>query len=126
MAVSLGLGCEDHTIGGEIIDVVKDDDSGKSSSNLSGTWTGISGTGQGSTTVTVRDANGALGGSLSWWWGGRRNFTGTRNGNSVRWVLDCPERDDWQLTLSGDGKRPTTLPKMWRLFGWNARHPAIP
>ncbi len=106
-AIWLGAGCEDHTIGGELVDAVKEDKSDKGNGDLTGTWKGISGTEQGETTVTVREVDGALSGSLRWWWGGTRNFTGTREGNSVRWVLDCEERDDWRLTLSSDRKRLT-------------------
>ena len=90
----MGAGCEDNTIGGKLVDEVKEDDSGKASANISGTWRGISGTGQGDTVVTVRDVDGALSGSLKWWWGGKRNFTGSREGNSIHWVLECDERDD--------------------------------
>ena len=104
----MAAGCEEHTIGEAVVDAVKDDgSSSKASENLTGTWTGISGSGRSDTSVTVRDVDGALSGSLKWSWGVQRNFTGTRSGNTVRWVLECQERDDWVMTLSSDRKSLT-------------------
>lgn len=112
LAVVLGcMGCEeDNTIGGKLVDEIKGDDSGKASANISGTWRGISGTGQGDTVVTVRDVDGALSGSLKWWWGGVRSFSGTRSGNSVQWTTQRDSQgvsDHWVMTLSSSGKQLT-------------------
>jgi hypothetical protein len=104
MLATAGCGSDD-TIGGELVDAVKGDDSKKASENLTGTWTGISGTGQGDTVVTMRDVDGMLSGTVKWWWGGKRDLVGTRDGNSVRCVLN--QDDDWRLTLSSDRKKLT-------------------
>ena len=101
------LGCEGHeTVGEKIVDSVKGDD--KASNSLSGTWTGISGSGQYQTTVSVSDNGGSLGGSLRWSWGGVRTFSGTRSGSSVVWTTQPDQegvRDTWSMTLSSDRKR---------------------
>ncbi len=110
-AIGVGLvGCEgDDTVGGKIVDSVSDDNN-KASENLSGTWTGTSGSGGSQTTVSVSDSNGALSGSLRWTWGGVRKFSGTRAGNSVVWTTQPDSQgvqDTWQMTLSGDRRRLT-------------------
>lgn len=104
------VGCEkDHTLGGKIADSVSGDND-KASENLSGTWTGTSGSGGSQTTVTISDSNGALSGSLRWSWGGVRSFSGTRAGNSVVWTTQPDSegvQDTWNMTLSGDRRRLT-------------------
>ena len=104
------VGCEDHdTVGGKIVDAVsKDDDS--SAKNLSGTWTGVSGSSHSQTVVTLADNNGSLSGSLTWSWGGVRSFSGFRSGNSVEWTTQPDSqgvRDTWRMTLSSNGKKLT-------------------
>ncbi len=103
------VGCEsDDTVGGKIVDAVKDDD--KKSGNLSGTWTGVSGSGNYPTTVTISDNHGSLSGSLRWSWGGTRKFSGTRSGSNVTWTNQADEegvRDTWVMKLSSDGKKLT-------------------
>ena len=102
------VGCEgDDTVGGKIVDSVSGDND-KASENLSGTWTGTSGSGSSQTTVTISDSNGALSGTLSWSWGGVRKFTGSRAGNSVVWTTQPDSegvQDTWNMTLSGDRRR---------------------
>ena len=111
-AIGIGLvGCEsDDTVGGKIVDSVSDNHDKGASENLSGTWTGISGSGRSQTTVTVTDSNGALSGTLRWSWGGVRSFSGSRAGNSVVWTTQ-PDRegvqDTWNMTLSGDRRQLT-------------------
>lgn len=104
------VGCEDHdTVGGKIVDAVsKDDDS--AAKNLSGTWTGVSGSGHSQTVVTLNDNNGSLSGSLTWSWGGVRSFSGFRSGNAVEWTTQPDSqgvRDTWRMTLSSNGKQLT-------------------
>lgn len=102
-------GCEGHeTVGEKIVDAVKGND--KQSDNLSGTWTGTSGSGHYQTTVSVVDNNGVLSGSLQWSWGGVRKFSGTRSGSAVVWTTKPDSegvRDTWSMTLSSDRKRLT-------------------
>ena len=110
-AIGIGLvGCEgDDTVGGKIVDSVSGDKD-KASENLSGTWTGISGSASSQTTVTLSDFNGALSGTLRWSWGGVRQFTGSRAGNSVVWTTQPDSegvQDTWNMTLSGDRRRLT-------------------
>ncbi len=104
------FGCEDHdTIGGKIVDKVSGDDK-SSSKNISGTWTGTSGSGHFRTVVNINDNGGAISGSLRWSWGGVRRFSGQRNGNSVHWVNQADSEgvvDTWDMTLSSDGKHLT-------------------
>ena len=104
------VGCEkDDTVGGQIVDSVTGDNN-KASENLTGTWTGISGSNKSQTTVTVSDSNGAISGTLRWSWGGVRSFSGSRAGNSVVWTT-LPDnkgaQDTWQMTLSGDRRQLT-------------------
>ena len=110
-AIGIGLvGCEkDHTVGGKIVDSVSGDND-KASENLSGTWTGISGSASSQTTVTLSDSTGALSGTLRWSWGGVRKFTGSRAGNSVVWTTQPDSegvQDTWNMTLSGERRRLT-------------------
>lgn len=108
---SIGLvlvGCEDdHTIGGQVANAVGHDD--KASTNLSGTWRGVSGTGGCETVVNLTDNNGSLSGSLRWAWGGVRNFSGSCSGNSVQWSFTDSDgvSDYWQMALSSDRKKLT-------------------
>ena len=104
------LGCEDHdTIGEKIVDKVSGDDK-STSKNISGTWTGTSGSGHYRTVVNINDNGGAISGSLRWSWGGVRSFSGTRKGNSVHWVNQRDSDgvvDTWDMTLSSDGNQLT-------------------
>ncbi|MBR4613656.1 MAG: hypothetical protein IKO40_13180 [Kiritimatiellae bacterium] len=103
-------GCEsDDTVAGKIVDEVADKDD-KTSGNLSGTWTGISGSSHSDTVVTLNDNKGTLSGSIQWSWGGVRKFSGTRSGNSVEWTTQRDKdgiTDHWVMTLSSGGKRLT-------------------
>ncbi len=103
------LGCEsDDTVGGKIVEAVKGDD--KESANLSGTWTGISGSGHYQTSVSISDNRGSLSGSLRWSWGGVRKFSGTRSGSNVTWTNQPDEDgvvDTWSMKLSSDGNKLT-------------------
>lgn len=108
--VAFTLGCEDHdTIGGKIVDKVSGNDKSPSK-NISGTWTGTSGSGHHGTVVNINDNGGAISGSLRWSWGGVRKFSGWRNENSVHWVNQADSEgvtDTWDMTLSSDGKHLT-------------------
>lgn len=89
---------------------VAHDDSSKESSNISGVWTGISGSGSYSTTVSISEKNGSVSGSLKWSWGGKRKFSGSRVGNSVVWTNQADQdgvRDTWNMTLSSNGRKLT-------------------
>ncbi len=104
------VGCEDHdTVGGKIVDAVSNDDD-SAAKNLSGTWTGVSGSSHSQTVVTLNDNNGSLSGSLTWSWGGVRSFSGSRFGNAVEWTTQPDSqgvRDTWRMTLSSNGKKLT-------------------
>lgn len=103
-------GCEsDDTVAGKIVDEVSSKDD-KASKNLSGTWTGVSGSSHSDTVVTLKDSNGTLSGSIQWSWGGVRSFSGSRSGNSVQWTTQRDHEgvsDHWVMTLSSDGRRLT-------------------
>ena len=103
-------GCEsDDTVAGKIADEVSDKDD-KASSDLSGVWTGVSGSSHSDTVVSVKDSAGSLSGTISWSWGGTRKFSGSRSGNSVVWTTQKDREsvsDTWRMTLSSDRKRLT-------------------
>ena len=76
--------------------------------NITGTWTGTSGTAKHKTIVTIKDNNGKISGKLVWSWGGVRTFSGTRSGNKVVWKNspdDVGVVDTWTMTISSDGKK---------------------
>ncbi len=103
-------GCEEHdTIAGKIADAVSGDDK-PASKNISGHWTGRSGSGRYSTVVDIVDDKGKVSGVLRWSWGGVRKFSGTRSGNSVQWTNERDSdgvQDVWSMTLSSDGNQLT-------------------
>ncbi len=104
------FGCEDHDSSKVSIVDRTSYGSTASSANISGRWTGTSGSGHYSTVVDVHDNGGSISGSLRWSWGGVRSFSGSRNGNSVRWTTQRDSKgvsDAWNMTLSPDGRHLT-------------------
>lgn len=69
-------------------------------SGLSGTWRGISATGQVASTLRLSESGGSVSGTLTWPRGDKRSVSGSRSGSSVR--LNIGGGDAWNMTLSGD------------------------
>ena len=118
-------GCEDHTIAGELVDEFKGDDSDNggasqtqlpvsessphrssvSAKDVSGTWKGRAGTGQGPTTLRLTQNGSSLSGS--WTWGAKdtRSCSGYRDGSTVHLKDKRSDGDSWTMTISADGSR---------------------
>lgn len=108
-------GCEDHTIGGELVDTVKGHDSDKdgesqgkttqTKKDVSGTWHGKAGSGQGATTLRLQQDGTSLSGSWTWGAGDTRSCSGYRDGMTIYLWDKGAAGDSWQMTLSGDGSQ---------------------
>ncbi len=105
-----GAGCEDDKGGNHeerIVEETTEGDYTESSSysarDVSGTWTGKAGTGQGKTVLKLRQDGSSLSGSWVWGAGDTRNCGGYRNGLSVVLWDNEPKGDLWRMTVSEDG-----------------------
>lgn len=117
-------GCEDHTIGGEMLDAIKGDDSDNaaetqtqttvsastpnsssvSAKDVSGTWNGKAGTAQGHVTLRLVQNGDKLSGSWTYSNGDKRNCTGSRSGNSITLHDNKSGGSTWRATVSSDGR----------------------
>jgi hypothetical protein len=69
-----------------------------SSSPTSGKWSGVSATGQVSTSLSLSESGGSISGSLKWP-GDSRSVSGSHSGSSV--TLHIGGGDTWKLSYSG-------------------------
>ena len=111
----LGASCEPMDVVDPFGIVHDDDDSSKSSSassparsssssyssssSLSGSWSGISASGQVHTKLSLSESGGRVSGSLTWPGGDKRSVSGTHSGSSV--TLHIGGGDTWRLSYSG-------------------------
>ncbi len=80
-----------------------------SSSPTSGSWSGVSATGQVSSKLSLSESGGSISGTLNWPGGDTRSVSGKHNGGSV--TLYISGGDTWKLSysgkkLSGTGYKP--------------------
>ena len=76
-----------------------------SGSSLSGTWSGISASGQVRTKLSLSESGGRVSGSLTWPGGDKRSISGTHSGSSV--TLHIGGGDTWRLSYSGSSMSGT-------------------